>query len=420
MIRRLRTAWVIFFVFLFGGAACAALPSLPRAEDTSPTKTPLPVSLPATSTPSPTPTLEGPRVLRVWLPPRFDPSADTPAGRLLQSRLREFELRRPGLKVEVRIKAETGDASLLASLLAAADAAPSALPDLVALPRSDAESAARQGVLHPLDGLTDFSENPDWYPYAREMARFRNAVYGIPFAADALALLYHPLEGLSPTWESFQENQIRLLFAADDPRASFALCLYLSAGGTLTDDSGAPALDSSLLTQIFSFYQSDAVSSTSVHYQEDDAVLRDFLVQPDTAAVLWVDSLLDDFPKESALAAIPSLKGESCSLASGWIWSLAGSNPDLQPVAVELAEFLTDSEFLSAWSDAAGVLPPRPNALAAWTERDSLDALQAISAAARPLPEEDILSQLTPSLHDSILQVLNREISPEDAAQGGD
>ncbi|MDO9130711.1 MAG: hypothetical protein Q7U34_12675, partial [Anaerolineales bacterium] len=59
------------------------------------------------------------RLIRVWLPPELDPSNGTPAGNLLKTRLDEFSAAHPGLKLEVRVKAESGPAGLLESLAAA-------------------------------------------------------------------------------------------------------------------------------------------------------------------------------------------------------------------------------------------------------------------------------------------------------------
>jgi len=52
------------------------------------------------------------RLIRVWLPPKLDPSNGTPAGNLLKTRLDEFSAAHPGLRLEVRVKAESGPAGL--------------------------------------------------------------------------------------------------------------------------------------------------------------------------------------------------------------------------------------------------------------------------------------------------------------------
>src|SRR3990172_8842538 len=167
-------------------AGCAGLP-----VDVAPTLSAAP---PASATPPPTPqitnTPSGRKVLKLWLPPQFDPNLDTPASQILKARLEEFTARRPDVRVEVRLKALQGTGGLLDSLITASAAAPLALPDLVALPRPVLETAALKGFLHPFDDLINDLEDPDWYDYARQLARLQDSQFGQPFAGDALILVY--------------------------------------------------------------------------------------------------------------------------------------------------------------------------------------------------------------------------------------
>src|SRR4030065_148021 len=56
------------------------------------------------------------RILRVWLPPQFDPNAGTASANLLQQRLADFEAQHPGVEIEVRVKSEEGEANMLNAL----------------------------------------------------------------------------------------------------------------------------------------------------------------------------------------------------------------------------------------------------------------------------------------------------------------
>ena len=151
-------AFAISLLLLTGCANISSLLSTPQPA-TVPTNTASLITTPTTSAP-PQVTPGGPRTLRIWLPPQFDPAAETPASALLQERLDEFVARRPGLQIEVRIKAE----SMLNPLTATQAAAASIMPDLVALSRADLESATAQGLLHPLDGLTTLPDDPTGIP----------------------------------------------------------------------------------------------------------------------------------------------------------------------------------------------------------------------------------------------------------------
>jgi hypothetical protein len=116
--------------------------------------------------------------LVIWLPPQFDPAVNTPAAKLLKNQLDAFSLAHNNIPIEVRIKAVSGPGALLDALSAANAAAPLALPDLVALSRSDLEAAALKGLLAPFDGSSATFDDADWFAYARQMTLLQ--VYHLP------------------------------------------------------------------------------------------------------------------------------------------------------------------------------------------------------------------------------------------------
>ena len=87
----------------------------------------------------------------------------------------------------MRVKAASGPGGLIESLSAASAAAPAVLPALVALSRSDLETAALKGLVFSLDGLTRIVDDTDWYAYARQLALIQGSAFGLPFAGDAIA-----------------------------------------------------------------------------------------------------------------------------------------------------------------------------------------------------------------------------------------
>ncbi|HEX9012650.1 MAG TPA: hypothetical protein VF813_04005, partial [Anaerolineaceae bacterium] len=135
-------AGVLILAALAAGCAQFDLPRLilPATPTAQPLvgvfATPTP-PLQQTSVPKSTPAAQQGFIL--WLPPQFDPAADTEAGRLLKDRLQAFGKQEPGVNIDVRIKASSGPGGLLESLTAASAAAPDAVPSLVALSRSDLE-----------------------------------------------------------------------------------------------------------------------------------------------------------------------------------------------------------------------------------------------------------------------------------------
>jgi len=54
--------------------------------------------------------------------------------------------------------------------------------------------------------------------------------------------------------------------------------------------------------------------------------------------IIWI---VDYRPSEDGeVAPLPGLDETPFSYATGWLWALAGSNPENQQLAVELAEYL--------------------------------------------------------------------------------
>lgn len=407
-------------VFLSLLAGCANISSLlaTPVPATLPPNTPTPFTSTTTPLP-PTSTPGGPTTLRIWVPPQFDPGAGTEAGALLQERLDEFVPRHPSLRIEVRVKAASGTSGLLNTLSTTRSAAPSAMPDLVALSRADLESATAKGLLHPLDGLTSLPDDADWFPYARQMAHIQNSTFGLPFAGDALALVgfRYPLPG---AWSEIP-NETIFIFAAADPRALFTLSLYLSAGGTLLDSQGRLALNEAVLAEVLAFYSPDqkngTISPQVINYDSYDLAWNAFREQRGNLVVSWTSRFLNEKTIPLSLASLPGLETGHYTLATGWSWALAGSNPENQALAVELAEFLSDSQFLAEWTQAAGYLPTRPTTLSSWEDARVQLVLTQIAESASLIPGEDLLVTIGPLFTEAVLSVLKEEQQPVDAAR---
>jgi ABC-type glycerol-3-phosphate transport system substrate-binding protein len=394
----LRIAYLFIFAALAGCANIESLLSQPTPASAplgQTTSTPQPLTDP---TQTAHPTTEA-RVLRVWLPPRFDPNATTVSANLLEQRLIDFESTHPGLKIEIRIKAEEGEASLLNSLSLTNIAAPTALPDLIALSRPDLEAAALKGLLHPVDGLSTVLDDPNWYPYGRELGHIQNIGYGLPFAGDALVLIHRPELEIT-TWENILAGEDVLVFPASNPQALIALSLYISAGGRIVDEQGLPTLDEERLTQTLLMIQNghlieQAFLPAMANYATDTPSMQAYRDGRANIAIAWAASYQAD---DGVMQMIPSLSSTPHTFAIGWIWALAGSNPENQQVATELAEFLIADEFTGTWLNETGYLPTR---LAPDPE------LNAILDSAHVIPSNDVLSVLGPIMNQALIRVLN-------------
>jgi multiple sugar transport system substrate-binding protein len=431
-------------------AGCSSLPfqtATPDLEVTPETTLAATPSLGPAFTPSPPGegTPSGPVTLILWLPQQFDPNSGTPAATLLKDRLEEFSLRRPGVRLDVRLKTIDGTGGLLDSLTAASAAAPLALPDLIALPRPLMETAALKGLLQPLDGLTEIIDNPNWYDYARELSRLQETTFGLPIAGDALLLVYHPSAIAEPpdTWEQVLAMETPLLFPAADPHALTTQAFYQSAGGVVQDEQGRPMLDVNILTQLLSFYQNGELNEVIPYwlsqYETFEQAWTGFQENPQAATVTWVSKYLaaealspdpdelteeEDVPTEGELdegllagAPLPTPSGDPFTLATGWVLSLAGSQPSKQALALELAEFLTESSFLAAWSEASGLIPPRSDVLEGWQDESARVLVSLVAGSAHIYPSTDVLSSLAPAFQQVTLQILKQQGDPLSLAE---
>ncbi|MCC6957822.1 MAG: extracellular solute-binding protein [Anaerolineales bacterium] len=409
---------------LFLLSACSSPPVAPITPGPAPTSTPAPSQAALITPEAPTPTSEGPLNLRVWLPPFLAASEDDAAANLLRSRLEEFQTRNPNVIIETRLKAETGPGGLLDSLVTSNAAAPAALPDLIALPRDLLEAATLKGLLLPFDSLTASLSDPDWYPYALELAYIQDDIYGLPFMGDALVQVYQTdqITQTLKSWSSVIEAGKPLLFPAASEQAYFTLLQYMSSGGIIQDQQGRPTLNSVDLTEVLTFYQSavqaGSMSEAVLTQLQTDAQVWEAFKQTESGQIsTWASSYLHNRSEGLAVTPPPTFDGKPYTLATGWVWALVGRDEPKRRLAVDLAEYLTESQFLAAWSQAAGYLPTRPSALAGWSDASLQPVLAEIAGSAHLLPSTDVRSSLQAPLGQAAIAVIKGQSDPISAAQ---
>jgi len=365
-------------------------------------------------------------MVRIWVPPEFDPLGNSPASQILKARLDEFTSENPDVRLEVRVKALDGEGGMLDSLVAANAAAPLTLPDLVLLPRPLLESAALKGLIYPYEGLTSLLDDPSWFVYAQQLAHIKSGIYGMPFAGEAMVLANRPflLGTRSYNLEDYLEPGEVLLFPAADPQALYTLSQYLAKGGSLQDAEGRPWLDEAILTNILEFYQRASLAGVMPYwltqYSNDAQVWEAFMGGEFPMAVTRASMYLKNSQSgtaDLAMAPMPILDDAPFTLASGWSWALAGQDPEKRLLSVQLAEFLVEPEFLAEWTSAAGYLPPRVDALQNWQDADLRQVVEQISYSAQLMPSLDLISTLGPALEQAVVDVLKAQNDPQTAAQ---
>jgi multiple sugar transport system substrate-binding protein len=402
--------------------ACTALPGI-----FPPAATPVKTAMVLPPTPSPTApvaivnTLHPPQDLTIWLPPEFDPSTGSPAANLLSARLDAFS-KANNIQVKVRIKAAAGQGGLLESLSAAGAAAPLAMPGVIALPRADMETAALKGLLAPLDSVTTALNNPDWYDYAHQLALVQGATFGLPFAGDALVIIYRPAKiSIPPTsWDAILRINQPLAFPAASQQALTPIILYQSNDGEIEDAQRRPILQNDKLTMVFTLMRQAAdrgVFPTWLSQYDNDAqVYKIYQDGQVNAAITWSSYVLAKPSPDTTITPLPTLSGKITSLAGGWAWSVADPLPERRALSIKLVEWLVEPGFLARWTEAAGYLPTRPSALAEWKDQNLKATFGQVALAARPRPSSDLIASLGPVLREATLKVIRLEAVPQAAA----
>ena len=394
-------------------------PESTSAAVISPEETASPTTVEAL--PEATPTSAAPKTLTIWVPPQFDPEGDTPAGDLLRNRLRSFSVDNPGVQVNVRVKTASNLLSTLETATASIE--PSALPALVALPRADMETAALKALIFPMDELTSMIDEPDWYDYAREMALIQGSMFGAPFAGDAMLLVYRPAKvGAAPTgWQDILSRGQAMLFPAADSKAYITLALYESAGGTILDSQNSPSIQSDVLSQVLTLYSEGArqgvFPSWLSQYQTDNQVWQAYKDENAQWLITMSSNYLNEFPVDSTAISLPSLGEESYTFAESWMWTLSDPYPERRELSTKLAEYLTDSDFLTKWTPSVGYLPTRPSSLSAWSDQSVQTLLSQVVLSSHVPPSEEVYGSIGLAFKDATLQIIEEQEDPTIVSQ---
>lgn len=410
-------------------SACAQLPfDFPWWTDNLPTTTPKPggeqVTTPTPQVIEETEVTDAPVTgLTIWVPPEMDPSTGSLASQVFSEQLQLFSEQKDGLEITVRVKAAGGTGGLLDALTATSAAAPDVVPDLIALTRPDLEIAALKGLIYSVEGLTDIPDDSDWYGFTKDMALLQGETFGFPFAADSLVLVYRPeiISDVPATFPELIENGVGFGFSAESDQALFPLTLYMAMGGAVQDNQRRPMLEVEPLAEVFRLFQagigSGTFSDALSQYQSSGQVWTAFKDQQIDMVVTWTSNYLKELPEDAVMIPLLPVTDTAVSLGTGMSWAVATPVENRQALAVELAEFLVQPEFLSDWTLAAGYLPTRPSALEGWGVPGLLGEISQIELITRLRPSNDLTASLGPILREGTRQVLLGVIDPAQAAQ---
>ena len=227
-----------------------------------------------------------------------------------------------------------------------------------------------------------------------------------------MVLVYYPELGTIVNWEDILSSQGQVVFPAGNPDGLIGLSLYASAGGQILDSQGLPTLDEAVLARMLTLIEegrSKKVFPASLaNVTNETQTLQIYRTGSANKGIIWI---FNYHPvSDGAIAPLPGLEEVPFSYATGWVWALAGSDPENQQLAVKLAEYLVADDFITQWTKETGFLPTRPSSV---EEGDR--TMTAILESAHPIPSSDVLAVLGPLMQEAITRVLNGE-QPRDVA----
>lgn len=417
---------------IFALAGCSLLPEsvkLPwvQPSSVSPAQTALPQSTSAaqtatdtagepTATPAPAPTK-----IILWLPPDLDPNADTDSAAILKARLDEFAYKN-AIEIEVRIKAVSGGGGLLDSLRTTHAAAPLSSPDVVALSRDQLLQAEQDEIIFRNDGLNGIMDSLDWYNFGRNAVMIGGEVAAVPFKGVPLGLVYYSSNQLIPSneWADIKSNYGYFGFAADDPRGTLLLMLYLSLGGQVQNEQGITILQEEPLRAALQILKDGLntrhIGDLVLTMQNDAQVWESFSDRRVNTAFLPVDVVLRGRETDPD-APDPAFTSPNKTLTDAWVWALGSEEPQRQALAVALIDHLSDYQFLAEWSEALKSIPAKASALGSWKEIALKPALEKMAGGAILYPPDAIMNNIGPILRNATLLILRDNVDVSETAK---
>ncbi len=407
----------------------------PATPTASPQPAPTATAVTATETPTTapvTPTLPtAPPVitLTLWTAEPFSPSQADVSGQILGRQIEAFTAAHSDVTVEYVLKKPYGKGGILNFLLTTSAAVPAAMPDLVAIDTVELDEAAQAGLLQPLDEIISAELQEDLFPFAQEAGRFEGQLVGIQFETDIEHLIYNTnkLEEPPLTWTDVLTDGVSYVFPAGGREGlvnDAFIIQYLALGGQLVDETGQPALNEELVTQVLQFYRDGyemgVILPSVLEFETLDDCWPIYLSAE--VAMTNVSSrryLADrDLLMYTHFSSIPTRDGNVATLSQGWAWAIVTSDPARQALAAQLIEWLMEPENSAEWNLAAGHLPTRRAAFKVLGTEDAYyPFLSKQLEGAHPGPAGAVYSNVARVLQQSVEKVMTGEVTPPEAAK---
>ncbi len=421
---------LLIVTFLLVG--CSSPGDEENSQDITPTTdsaTPKPPPTPQVTLSVPEPRENGPIVLNIWLIEGVNPFADTPGATILAEQLATFETNRPGVDLNIEIKAATGPGSSLGYLRTGRTIAPSILPDLIVLPAEQLEEAISEQLIVPIDNLIVPTAVADLYPAADELARVDGKLVGFPFSVANLSHMAYQ-EGIfddsvPTTWvQLVDDEEATFTFpGAGVKGAELALQMYRALGGNLRNESGQAVLELEPLAATLDLLRTARRQGLLPLLTVNMAVLDESWQAFDGGLVNSVMTTQKQFSGQRAnnndieYSAIPGPDEPLAATITAQTWAISTLDPSRQTLVADLLNWLIAGPNMGDWTSAAGILPARRSAFQEWPTADTyIQFIHQELERANPYPYSasgPIMEAVSIAVHD----VLSLQSTAQQAAQ---
>jgi len=370
----------------------------------------------ATRTPTPQPTPESVQV-EVWWPDELYPQADSPAEAAL---LEQFDgFRQTAIYgLEVRRKRSGGLGGILPTLRTAEPVAPSAMPDLTLMRRSDMVIAATEELILPLAEWVPNGTLDGLLPGAQALGEVDGVLYGVPYALNFYHVVYYASVFDAPlaNFEHVLDAAPRYWFPASPPpnaEVNWTLLLqYLAAGGRLVGDTGALVLDEEPLLAVLDYYaqgvDAGIFDPALLNFTGYADYWNDFVASE--VNMIGVDTMTylrhKDSVQNIGLEPVPTRDGSALTALDGWMWVVTARDPDHQKRARAFMSWMMRISQQSAYTELFGVLPSQQSALRLWENEAYVAFAQSMLPDARVIPSAQRNSSAAVVLQQSFERVL--------------
>lgn len=373
-----------------------------------------------TVTPEPTPSVYA---IQLWVPPQFDIEQDTRAGKAFADVISAYMEDHPNIKINVRVKAVSGEGSMLNTILSANQIAKNALPSLAVMSRSDLETCVQGNLLQPVEtGI--FADSGSWFNFAKQSAVIDNNTYAIPLFGDGLVITYRKAKigAELGDWNDILGRGLPIAFTPSSPNSTFSTFMYLTMDGKLVNDQNQAYLDQQKLVDTLYFFlggsQNGSFPPAIVQLADQDQAWQKF----NDGTYSIIVSRFSGFRhfKTSEMSVIPlPLQNNSIEYPMIETWNLVvlEDNPALQGEAVKFAEYLSDTVINNNLSFSAGYLPVRNSDQENITSDPEYNLVRLLCENGTLIPHNTVYNKTIPVLNNAVTQVIKGQESPENAAK---